>query len=274
MTNNQKENFVSVILEGLMICCINSKLERFEAALLRQKEHDFTIRIAKFKDGEKIEDKEYTDIPLEDITIHINALENPDIKGVKLFKAETFERDNEEINDKRDFRWIVDLEGEEFHDNKLIPTGESGSRYEMPLNQVYIQNAEFLTSGITNYTYDKIEIDPQGNRVSRELFGKTGFALTSVINADKVAIQFNGCDVPSFDAVKNEGFTYKIYISNLREGGDMESELPVYYKVVKSQSGRLFDLERTPDEEVELYYGKMNCYKIFLSKTDTIDDLA
>lgn len=274
MTNSENNNFVTIYLEGLMICCVNPKKQRFESALLRQTNHDFTIRVAKYKNDKKIEDYTYKDIDLENISLDIEGSGNYQYEGAKTLTYKNFERQNEEINDAQDIRWFVDLEGEEFHNNKLEPTGESFSEHKMPLTTVFIKNSELSVGGVTNYTYDKIEIDPDGKIINEEFFGKCGFILKSAINADTVTITAQGFNLPFEELNKNDGFTYKIYITNIREEGDDSSELPVYYKVLKSSSGRKFNLEKTLDEEVDAYFGRYNCAKVFLSKTESIENLS
>jgi hypothetical protein len=273
MTNNENDNFVTIYLEGLMICCINPQKQRFEAALLRQSNHDFTLRIAKYKTGEKIEDHTYLNMDLADVSLEIEGIGSPKYEGVKTLTAQSFNRQNESLNDEQDIRWFVDLEGEEFHNNKLHPTGESLSKHDMPLTPVFIKNAELSVGGITNYTYDKVEIDSAGKIINTEFFGKCGFILAAAINADLVSIKAQGPVLPFNELHQKDGFTYKIFITNLREDGDDSSELPVYYKVLQSASGRKFNLEKTP-AEVEAYFGKTNCAKVFLSKTESIENLT
>jgi hypothetical protein len=268
------ESFVTVYLEGLMICCINPKQERFEAALLRQKKHDFTIRVVTYENGRRINERETKDIPFEGVRIEIEAVENSSVKGISRYQPEPFDRKSDNFGNFRDFRWIVDLEGEEFHNRKLEPTGESLAMHRMPLTPLFIKNAHFSVSGVTDYTYDKIVIDRDGKIIDEELFGRCGFILSAHLDADAVRVSFENTGLASEVLTRRDGLTYKIFIINVRDEGDTESELPVYYKVLESPDGMMFNLEKTVQSELEAYYGKTNCSKIFLGETETIEHLS
>lgn len=268
------EDFVTVFFEGLMICCFNPNENRFETAILRRENHDFSVRIVKYDGDSKVEDKEYKDIPSEDVLFDFEGKGNPQVNGFRKFEAGTFDRKNESFNDSRDFRWLVDLEGEEFYNSKIEPTGQSLSKHKMPLVPVYVKNAEFYVNQLTYYLNDKVEDDEKGNEINREFFGKYGYVLGARMNADDIIMNFEGSPIPSLNVSRKDGFTYKIFITNTREGGDEQNELPVYYRVVKHPSNKQFNLERRDDSEVELYNRTNNCGKIILGKTETIEGLS
>lgn len=267
-------DFVTIFFEGLMISCFNPNKRRFETVLVRRSNHDFTVRIVKYKGDNIIEDVTHENIPNQNVIFDFEGKGNPEVSGYRLYQSGTFNRVDEPMNDSRDLRWLVDLEGKEFYDSKVEPTGLSLSKYKMPLIPVYIKNAEFFTNQITPYTTEKVLDDEKGNEISREFFGKCGCVMCARINADSVIMNFEGTKIPSSEINRSEGFTYNIFITNTREGGDEESELPVYYRVIKHSSGNQYNLDFSNENEVQLYTRMGNCTKILLSKTESLDDFS
>lgn len=271
MINGEKD-FVTVFFEGLMICCFNDSEGRFETAIVRRENHDFSVRIVKYADGNKVEDNEYKNIPTQNVKFEINGKGNTEVNGFSKYQTGTFDRQDEQTTDPNDIRWLVDLEGEEFYNSKVEPTGESLSVHNMPMQTVFVKNAKFSVTQLTAYNSDKIEDDENGNELKREFFGKYGYVLSAVINADGAEMNFQGSGIPDMAVNRDDGFTYKVFITNTREGGDENHELPVYYRIVRHPSGKQFNLERTYENEVELYFKHDNCGKIMLGKTETIEN--
>ena len=270
----KSEDFVTIYFEGLMICCFNSAKQRFETALIRRSNHDFSVRLVKYDGDTKVEDNTYLEIPSENVRFDIEGKGNPEVNGFRKFQAGTFKRLDENLNDPRDLRWLVDIEGEEFYNSKVEPTGESLSKYNMPLVPVYVKNAEFFVDKITVDKYEKVEDDENGNEISKEFFGKCGYLTGARINADSVSMDFGQTEIPTKDVERKEGFHYKVFITNTREGGDEQPELPVYYRVIKHSSGRQFNLDTVEDAEVELYTRMGNCSKLLLGQTETIEGFS
>lgn len=275
MDKTNGNDFVTVFLEGLMISCFNTDQKRFESAILRKSDHDFSVRIVKYRNGESVEDRVYTDLPLEGLRFDFESTSGNEVDGISRYEPGGFTRSETGQNDPHDLRWLVDLEGEEFHAEKLRPTGESASTFGMPLNFLTIRNAEFYVSGITGYENERVEMDAENNVLDRSPFGRYGFIMGARLNADTVKMQVSGTSlIPGGELERSEGFTYRIFVTNTRKGGDEESELPVYYKVLKADDGRHFTLERTAEAEVELYWKTGNCGKILLGRTGTVEDLS
>lgn len=273
MLKGEANDFVTVFLEGLMISCFNPNKQRLETAILRDSEHDFSIRIVKYEDNVKTDDNEYGNITFDNVSFSIEGIGSPEVIGFRKFEAGGFDRANEKANDPNDFRWLTDLEGGEFHNTKLKATGESTSMHNTPLTPLYIKNAEFYVGGLTNYDYNKLSIDEKGEITDREFFGKVGYVLVARINADSVSLNFEGSEIYPRHLQREKGINYKIFFTNIKEGGDDMSELPVYYRVVKSVDNNKFEIEKI-EEVVQMYHGKVNCTKVFLGETETIDGLS
>ncbi len=268
----ENTDFVTIYFEGLMICCFNEKEQRFETAIVRRDNHNFSVRVVKYSGTEKIDDNEYKGIPSQNVSFNFEGKGIVEVEGFSKYQSGSFNRQDEQANDPHDIRWIVDLESEEFYNSSVEPTKESSSVHNMPLLPVYVKNAKFSVDGLTTYNTDKIEEDENGNEINREFFGKYGYVLSAVINADNVSLNFQGTQIPEMNLDRNEGFNYKVFITNTREGGDEQHELPVYYRVVKHASGRRFNIEQNFENEVELYNRHNNCGKIMLGKTETIEN--
>ena len=245
-----------VYFSGLAIGCFNTNLTRFEATLLREQQHSLSVTIEKIEGGQVTKKETYGSFPSSGVAIEITGIGNPATNGFSTFEPGNFNRTG--ANDDNDLRWICDLEGTEFHNTVLQPTGVAESDYGLPLSHLYIKNAELYTKSYSPYDTNKVEKDADGTIVNETFFGKYGYKLGAKIIAEKINIKFTGVQIEELDLDQARNTVYKIYVLNEREVADLSTDFAEYYKVLKEPTGRNFDLIKVTDTG-DYYCGMVFC---------------
>src|SRR5262245_45630185 len=137
--------FVTVSFKGLAAMCINEQ-QHGEIGILKNDHHKLIVEVRKITS--KGVSKFNYPIDLEH-NIRIEVV-NPVTKGVKTYVNNDvkFDKDTDQ-GDPEDFRWVIDLEGKEFHDGKLTIT-----------NPAMLKPVFYITDGVC-YTREK-SADMQG----------------------------------------------------------------------------------------------------------------
>ncbi len=256
-----------VYVEGLAISCFNKTEGRCETAIMREVEHNLTMTITTFVNGNETGETQY-DFSRTNASIAITGIGNVDVDGYEEYHGINFLRTMENVNDPNDLRWIPDMEGEEFHDCELYPTGNAGSVYNIPLTPLYIKNALFYGKEKSGYTNNRIEKDIEGEEVASVFFGEYGYQMGARLVAETINILLEGSSVPEINLNAAPNTHYVISISNKREAGDETSDFPEYYKVVYAKNGINFDLTKVV--EGGLYF----CGKVFCMRMNSISELS
>jgi len=159
-----------------------------------------------------------------------------------------FDKDTDQ-GDPEDFRWVIDLEGKEFHDSKLAIT-----------NPALLKPVFYLTDGVF-YTQQK-SADMQG-RVTWEsdnpwLFvGKVADAIAADIYLDKkggeVILRSDAKGSEPLRLKREPGVKYEIAVSNERHhfmamGGG--TDFRYWYDVFRDDAGRKYDLKIVEEYDV------------------------
>jgi hypothetical protein len=267
MPINEADATAIIYVEGLAISCFSPKENRGETAIMREIAHDLTLTIITIVNGTEVGEDQYN-FSRTGASIEITGVGNADVDGFAKFEGVNFIRTTESINDVNDLRWIADLEGSEFHDSKLTPTGTSESQHNMPLTPLYIKNALFYGKANSDYTNNRIEKDTNGNVISTNLFGKYGYIMGAKIIADSINIKLTGSSTTeiNLNAVTNTQF--RIVITNNRASGDTISDFPEFYKVVYATNGINFDVKKVIET------GSYFCSKVFNSRMKSISILS
>jgi hypothetical protein len=263
----ENDAMATVYLQGLAITCFNKELGRSESLLLRQANHNLSIKIIKQKNGDEtvLADYKETDDELNRLGLEIEIFgsKNAKVDSFSKHQPNQFNRLDESLNDENHLDWIMDLEGKELHNTKLIPTGNSTILHNMPLTKLFIKNGYFYTERKTQYILEKVE-KINGVEVDSSKFGRVGFIMACDIPADEVTLKISG----KSDILLNTepGAKYKIIIDNLRPGGDFDNDLPEYYKVLTDPANREFDFRKWTSSS-----GEQNCNEVILGKTGSIN---
>jgi hypothetical protein len=117
----EQDPTVTICFAGLEIFCISKKNE-FQAAVVQCPDHKLVINVQEItldENGEPIESKLLSHSLDEQRNIKVTA-EKPGTSGVEKYENRSLEFDPErDLGDPKDFRWIIDLEGEKFGGQKL-----------------------------------------------------------------------------------------------------------------------------------------------------------
>ena len=148
VTKSSATAFVNV--RGLGIACFNPKENRSETAIIRSGNHKLSINVLKpgFIDGTGKDTLGFEPIlsllidETDDVSIEISGVGNPKIEGYEFFQEGDFDR-LEGDNDENDFRWILNLEGEELHNAALRKNEQAALAEKPPVSRLYISNGLF-----------------------------------------------------------------------------------------------------------------------------------
>jgi hypothetical protein len=109
---------LTIVFRGLMVFHPDAARQYFEVGILRAPEHEFRMQVLE-KSPEGVSS---FSVPLEQFLTaksDVWSLEFPSsTKGVSFYKGGSFDR-RSGTGDKRDFRWLIDLESSELYGRKL-----------------------------------------------------------------------------------------------------------------------------------------------------------
>ncbi len=251
MSINESSATAIVSVRGLGIGCFNPEKKRRETALIHDGKHQLSVKILKpsFIDGtgedclSYVNVNSYRNLPAKDVEISIKGVGNPAIEGYEVYTAEKFDRLNTDESDENDFRWLVNVTGNEMHAGKLV---KSSNRHSFPVTRLSIENGLFYTRSLNKeFIFEKVEKDADGNEVARSAFGNVAETVGTKIESDFVSFKIKvGDEEHTHLLPRNEGLPYKIEISNMNYDEDAEvSDMPTYYSFFADSEGKVFDLE-------------------------------
>jgi hypothetical protein len=247
-----------VRVRGIGIFCFNPNKKQGEMALIRDNRHTLTIRVAKpvFNDNSDKDTVnyatviEYQHIDPINVCIEIEGVGNSVVDGYEVYKKGEFNRLNPSESDEHDFRWLVNLEGEELHE-KLLTKQESlknGSR--SPVSKLFIKNGLFYARTINkNLFFEKLKKDANNNVIEKNDFGYVAETVAAKIESDFVSFKIRiGAEEHIHIFPRISGSPYKIEISNMDlDQENPISDMPDFYNFLVSSDGQTFDLEPKND---------------------------
>lgn len=233
---------------GLGIFCLNKTAGRGEMAIIRDDRHQLSIRISKpvLIDGAGRESFQYQDFvvyreidPLN-VEMDIAAVSGAVIDGFEVYTPGEFNRLDGDSNDEFDFRWLVNIDGDEMHGKRLSANVAAASASRPPVSKLYIGNAVFYARAIN----EKLFFDRIDAGTDRSPFGNVAEAVAAKIEADAVRFTISiGGEKHVHTLPRVPGCPYKITIDNMDPDEDSPlSDMPDYYRFLADDSGRQFDL--------------------------------
>lgn len=227
---------VRISLLGLTAFCFNGK-NQCEMGLLIHREHRPSLSIQEIgPDNSPINVRHSIDL---DHDLRIEATN----AGVAKYLQPGFDR-SQDAGDPEDFRWVMDLEGEEFHNQLLTQIGSLGPKLHINDGTVYTR----LKSGVA---YARKRADT--NAEDPSYLGK----VANVVGVDIVCDDDGGVLVTN-ERTNNQLWLrkivdgrhrrYQITISNTRpevafHPGHMNgSDFLLYYQIFRDSAGEQFDL--------------------------------
>ncbi|HQU82712.1 MAG TPA: hypothetical protein PKY59_06295 [Pyrinomonadaceae bacterium] len=251
ITKSSATAFINV--RGLGIVCFNPQKKRCETAIIRSGDHKLTLNIYKpaFIESGGADKLGYTPVfsreitETEDVSIEISGNGNPQIGGYELFETESFNRLENDINDN-DIRWILNLEGEEMHNESLVKNEQFAVSEKPSVTKLFIENGLFYSvmpneKEILNAPFFR-KFDPQNK--SEEDFGFVAETMGVNIESDEVTVKLKiGGTENNWSLPRIEGLPYKIEITNVDPNPDAPlSDLFVCYKFLSAADSTEFEL--------------------------------
>ncbi len=264
---------VTIHIDGLGLICFNNRRE-CELGILKHPHHALSLNILKITPQDIVPVNHSLDL---NENIIIEVVDNPKLGAIR-FEPGDFSR--MENNDPEDFRWTVNLEGDEFHRGKIKKLPAGGGRTVDIAPRIRITDGIFYTRLRSQAIFDLVDWakDPRQPRIVRE-----DIRIVDFIGADihlhqergHVNLKNEGNSANSIPLQKGAGTRYVISISNVSEGhvhSTIGSDFRIFYDVLDvSQTGASrvkFDFR-----EADLGPPPQNCDFAFMGLTNGLCDL-
>jgi hypothetical protein len=259
---------VRISFNGLLALCINDNRQA-EIGALRNVHHVLTVDVNKVSP---------TGVSLfhfpvsPDQDIWIEAVK-PATDGVTTYVNDQVQFNRQQdTGDPEDFRWLIDLEGEELHNQKLAI-----SKSEMLNPRLHISNATFYTEKKAVELSGRVTWDDDTRWVFLGRLAETLAADILLDNENSEVILRSGAD--SLRLKKEPGTRYEIAVRNTRSGAmDMghtrdASDFQFWYDAFQDPSGKKYNLRHVVEYAgargtVNILDGiPLACNPVFLSRT-------
>lgn len=260
--------FVRLSFDGLIGFCICKRdyPYRCEMGMVQAEDHEPLLRIIRINPNGTTEPYDKVRKLTPDDHVRIEAT-LPDEPGVRTFPSSSsfasFDFDRlSDRGDPEDFRWVMDLQGSDFHGPELRLKRNVGAEYLLR-PRITVPHAIFYTLDKTQYILrrlrhpDKTPGPPIGkiaDKVGADILckpdpkpEKNGEKLVKVfINKEEIKLERNVGD--------DRGLRYWIEITNLcrppvkgKPTCGKESDFPKYYTVAEDTDGIEYDLDAMYD---------------------------
>ena len=253
MPLNESSATALVRITGLAIVCFNEEQRRGEVALVRDDKHTLSVKLQRpvFQEGGGGDLVVYQDVasyhnlPKEGVRIEIKSAGAGAAEGYEVYTGGG-EFDRLDSPDPRDFRWIVHMDS--LHGGaRLRPTGHGPH----PLTGLYISGGRFYTHKLdTELFFEKVEKDPAGRELGREVFGNVGETVGVTLGGEEVVFKLSvGGREESHTLRRVEGLPFRIEVKNMDYSPNaVYSDMPDYYGYLASPDGTEFDLAPMKEE--------------------------
>jgi hypothetical protein len=245
---------VTITFEGLMLFCHN-KAGHLEAAVLECPEHKLTVKIQQTTidpttkeiiGSETIWNKSFSDptSSLSEIGVEVKSAGK---RALSLYTNSQVNFDRaEDSGDPKDFRWLLNLEGEEFGNQKLknVKGGPLAPIITVTDGKVYSD----CLSDVKFKLYS-----PNNSGFQDQLVGRIAFKVGVDINLEElegesVSLSFKGAENEKVPPLKRDQSTRYLIAFNNRcsdtEKPEVGTDFRLVFDRVSNASGDKFDLQR------------------------------
>lgn len=279
---------VAISFAGLALFCINPNEEnRCEVGIIGCERHrpvldiqemTFDLRSGKPMKSSLVPHSLSLD---EDIWIKVDR---PRTKGVSMYRGgQDFNR-LDDRGDERDFRWVVDLEGVEFHQRRLPrKAGERGIRSGLrPL--IFISDGMLYTE---NRTDEKVALVSSNPGQQPKALGRVAFKIgADLFPGEGGSVELSNGRRNSIKLHSKRHTRYSITIENLCSvnRGQGMTDFRLFYEILNVPDREQFDIQRIvengrrgdlgsvlaehPDFSLDNY--PQVCLSGFLGQTDSL----
>lgn len=243
---------VTISLAGLTLFCINDK-QQLEVAVLQCPQHELLFDIQEITFDEATGERISSNLLITDkldlkrnITIEVD---NPGYSGITQCLKGEFNRERD-LGDSRDFRWVIDLEGDKFGKKKLrrvFPGSVAHPKLLSPI--ITITYGELYTEKKSDEKFAVISLDCERRP---QLLGSIAYrvGLDMTLKEDDCAavlVSNGGADNLLPPLTAKPGKRYLITIENLcplseemKDGTDFR----FIFDALRNENGERFDLQR------------------------------
>lgn len=277
---DHSEAFVRVTFDGLIAFCYDRRGD-CEMGMVQASDHQPRLDLTRINpDGSPTLMRRY------DLTVHQNILidaQDPVEIGTQTFPRDIYGTEFDRLGtnaDPEDFRWIMDLQGRDFHGPALKLRTAAGDPSTARLRpRISVTHGVFHTMEKTPDTFVR---NPRTGDQTRpinigKIADKVGCDIVCVPEGGEVKLQVGGDTHTLFRFLEGhpgQAFRYRIDISNLCRSdgpGDRcppnpeESDFPLYYKVAVDEDGIEFDVRNHyPDDDPR---GEITIEEFFYKRT-------
>jgi len=220
--------------EGLLLFCVNDQ-KQCELAFLSCKDHDLDLRVrVVLPNGSELPLQHKLDLR-KDLLMEVV---NPDHSGIDFFEDGEFDRKKGK-GDAEDARWIIDLEGAEFHDKALefIPNPVSSVEAKLA-PKLLITDGTIYTFGLPEEQLARKRIDTVAGPV---FLGKAADIIglnIACLDGGNSGVILSNKDVPEsrLKLPKVDGIRYRIEFKNkceIQAAQPGSTDFSLYYDVLK-----------------------------------------
>lgn len=237
---DHSDALVTISFKGLFVFCLGEKIREYGECRIgvpKVEDHYLSIIIREFNGSNDLGIVKHNLSCKDDIIIE--SIE-PVEQRVVWYEKPGFDR-LANTGDPQDYRWIVDLEGAEFHDKQLEGVGDPAGK-SLLTPRIVIKDGVTYTRLKTVERYQRVNL--QTGDVMQlgklELIG--GFDLLRANSETGVVIRNEGGE--SVTLAKSVGVRYEVEISNVCEPGYCEgvADFRLYYDVLRDPKGVEFDV--------------------------------
>jgi hypothetical protein len=267
MPLDHSEAFVKFTLEGLFVVCKNDRIgppNRWEIGLPtlpRLNPHDFSIKIYKITgDGTpelELESSAARPDPRLDVTRDIEVITNiesipaPHL-GLSYYQAPNFDGPQNQ-GDPEDYRWIVDLEGRNFHNGaveaRTLPHPDHPDATRHYKAKVFIDGGILYTAHKSVERYKRVRHEPPQDEL---VLGKV--ALAAGIDLPRIrddVFTFTVRNVGTSTGItltQKPGIRYEVELKHVCPPGNPGPvpDFVLFYLILKARDNTRFNILRIP----------------------------
>ena len=246
--------FVRVTFDGLIAFCYDRRGD-CEMGMVQAADHHPLLELTRINpDGSTTSLRRFELTVHDDVTIDA---QDPVEFGAYTFPRDIYGTEFDRLNtnaDPEDFRWIMDLQGRDFHGAALKLKRAMGDPTTARLRpRITVPHGVFYTLDKTPDTFMRHPRTGDSTRPKDigKIADKVGADIVCVPDGGVVNLTVGGhtCELTRFK--DEQAFRYRIDISNLcrTEGpgprcptNPTESDFPLYYKVAEDEDGIEFDV--------------------------------
>jgi hypothetical protein len=220
---------ITLVFKGLFLFAFEKDRRFCQAGIIAVERHHLKINIQTRRHSHLSGSERSVEVPDGNLSFHVTGRAN----GIQTYEPGLFERNSS--HDQRDFRWALDLEGNELHNRRL------------PVKADSIDRSFFITDGklYTYYSQDVTIVDPCSQTRNVAIAQEIGCDIHLDDNQEAV-LRYGHDGGNSMKFRKEPDINYHIVVENIcsREGVPRLDigDFAYYYNVVDVPAAQQFQV--------------------------------